>query len=103
MSNVASFRIPNSDFDEFEDEPIDELASAGFRIVDASAVDADDDEDKEEEDDGLDDEGEDPLVIPIVEEEKVVADPEIMDGLKELEEMEKNYIDEPVVFDDPEE
>ncbi len=81
------------DTNEFEDEPEDELASRGMHI-------ATDDEEEEKEKLLVDDEEdvivgvEDELEIPPLEaEEEEVVDPEFKNGLEELEEMEKTYVE----------
>jgi len=97
MLKIEMINIPNNDFDEFEEEPTDELASAGFRIVDVEGkddVEKDDDEKLEEE--GI-------VEVELDEEEKDEEEkPEILDGLKELEEMEKSYVAPPLTFADEE-
>lgn len=98
MLKIDMINIPNDEFDEFEDEPNDELASSGFRVVDATAEKAEDeDEDEEELEEELEDEED------LDEEEETEAEkPDVLDGLKELEEMEKSYVDPPITFEEEE-
>lgn len=77
-------------FDEFEDEPEDELASRGMHVVEG-----DDDEDEEKKAEAIDDDVE-VVEVDVVEEVDADAEAkekEYKDGLEELEEMERTYVE----------
>ena len=90
-------------FDEFEDEPEDELASRGMHVVES---DEDEEEKPVEEEDGVEAvvAAEVPVEEKKEEEEKEV---EYKDGLAELEDMERTYVESSAPSfggaDDPEE
>lgn len=92
MLNLDLLRIPSDD--EFEEEE-DELASAGFRVVDGEEEPAEEDgesvEDELEKEAGGEDEDEDA--------EDAVGG----DGLSELEDMEKDMAEVPLGYDEEEE
>lgn len=89
MLNFEYFRIPRDD--EFEDEPEDELASAGFRVVDGA----------EEEEEAADDsvEKEIDAVEAAVDDEDEEDTEGPADGLEELEELEKGVAAIPLGYD----
>jgi hypothetical protein len=81
--------------DEFEDEPEDELASVGMHVVE-SDDDADDETKKPDEE--LDD-VEAVAAAPDDEEKDEDSADEPPSALKELEEMEKEYLSKPLTID----
>ena len=92
MLNLDYLRIPSDD--EFEDEPEDELASAGFRVVDSEEGEEDAAEDSvEKEIDAVESGAED-------EDEEESEGP--ADGLEELEELEKGVAEIPIGYDQDE-
>jgi hypothetical protein len=95
MLNLDLLRRPRDD--EFEEEQEDELASAGFRVVEGD----DDDEDVADETSVEAEVGK--TENPIVEDEDADEGVEIKDGLDELEEMEKDYANIPLGFEEDEE
>jgi hypothetical protein len=94
MLNLDLLRIPN---DEFEEEQEDELASAGFRVVEGD----------EEDDDAAEEASVEAEVgkaeNPADDEAEADEGAEITDGLDELEEMEKDYANIPLGFEEEEE
>ncbi len=92
MNITDLLRIPNDDAD-FEEEPEDELASAGFRVVDGDA--------EEEPEEGLEDaDGE--VLAEVLGADDEAAEDEAdapADGLEELDEMEKNLEEIPLNYD----
>jgi len=95
MLNLDFLRIPNDD--EFEEEQEDELASAGFRVVDGE------EEDSEEPEVSVEDEVGAIEGQPAADDEDDKEAAEIGDGLDELEEMEKDYANIPLGFEEEEE
>lgn len=95
MLNLDFLRIPNDD--EFEEEQEDELASAGFRVIEGDEEEAEEPEASVEAEVGV---AENPLAVD-EDEEKEGA--EIGDGLDELEEMEKGYANIPLGYEEEEE
>lgn len=93
MLNFDYLRIPRDDSD-FEEEPEDELASAGFRVVDAE--DAEEDEAEESVEKELETEA----VVEEAEDEDEKDGP--VDGLEELEELEKGVAAIPIGYDQDE-
>ena len=99
MNFTQTFRMPGDD--EFEEEPEDEMASAGMHVVEKDEDVEDDDATKVPEEDGLtevedadgekEEEGE-------KEKNEDGAD-EVPDGLAELEELAKEKIDVPLTID----
>ncbi|MBI5654622.1 hypothetical protein HZC53_03155 [Candidatus Uhrbacteria bacterium] len=97
MLNFEYLNIPREDSD-FEEEPEDELASAGFRVINN---DGDEDEEVVVVD-GVEKELED--AAEVVEDDEDEEDDEDgpVDGLAELEELEKGVADIPIGFDQDE-
>lgn len=99
MSSLNFLKIPNDEFDVFEDEPLDEIQAAGFRVVDEDEKDEDEEGDEE---DGLDDEDEpsddDEDEDDDEDDPEAVMD-EPVDGLKELEELAEKFEDMPLVIE----
>jgi hypothetical protein len=95
MLNLDILRIPKDD--DFEDEPEDELASAGFRVVEGDDEEAAEAEESVEAELGA---VENPLVV---DEDDKDDGAEIKDGLDELEELEKGYANIPLGYEEEEE
>lgn len=97
MLNFEYLNIPREDSD-FEEEPEDELASAGFRVISNDGDEEDDDEVVVV--DGVEKELEEPAEL--VEDDDEDDDEGPVDGLAELEELEKGVADIPIGFDQDE-
>ena len=93
MLNLDLFRVPRDD--EFEEEPEDELASAGFRVVDGTEADDEIVEDSVEKEIAAAE-----VAVDVVEEENVEGP---VDGLQELDELEKGVAKIPLGYDQEDE
>jgi len=100
MSALNFLSIPNNEFDEFEDEPLDEIQAAGFRVVDEDEKDEDDDDLAESDEDDLDDDDEeDDEDSDDDEEDPDAVMDEPVDGLEELDEMAEKFEDMPLIIE----